>query len=49
MAETKAEAARSEREKASQHADIVIPAQIEKSKIETLAGSRCGKPDAQCA
>ena len=36
-AETKAEGARAEREKASQHADIVIPAQVEKSKIETLA------------
>ena len=36
-AETKAEGARAEREKASQHADIVIPAQVEKAKIETLA------------
>ena len=36
-AETKAEGARAEREKASQHADIVVPAQVEKAKIETLA------------
>jgi flotillin len=36
-AETKAEGARAERERASQLADIVIPAQVEKSKIETLA------------
>jgi flotillin len=36
-AETKAEGARAERERASQHADIVVPAQVEKSKIETLA------------
>ena len=36
-AETTAEKARAEREKASQHADIVIPAEIEKLKIETLA------------
>ena len=31
------EGARAEREKASQHADIVVPAQVEKAKIETLA------------
>ena len=35
--EQKAETARSLREKATQHANIVIPAEIEKSKIETLA------------
>ena len=34
-----------EREKASQHADIVIPAQIEKSKIETLAEADAEKTD----
>ena len=32
-----AEKARAEREQASQHADIVVPAEIEKLKIETLA------------
>jgi hypothetical protein len=36
-AETTAEKARAEREKASQHADIIIPAEIEKLKIQTLA------------
>ena len=36
-AETTAEKARAEREQASQHADIVVPAEIEKLKIETLA------------
>ncbi len=36
-AETAAEKARAEREQASQHADIVVPAEIEKLKIETLA------------
>jgi flotillin len=36
-AETVAEKARAEREQASQHADIVVPAEIEKLKIETLA------------
>ena len=35
--EQKAETARALREKATQHANIVIPAEIEKSKIETLA------------
>ena len=36
-AETAAEKARAEREQASQHADIVVPAEIEKLKIQTLA------------
>jgi flotillin len=36
-AETEAERARASREQASQHANIVIPAEIEKMKIETLA------------
>lgn len=36
-AETEAEKARANREQASQHANIVVPAEIEKSKIETLA------------
>ena len=36
-AEANAERGRSEREQASQHADIIIPAEIEKLKIETLA------------
>ncbi|MDC0156424.1 SPFH domain-containing protein [Verrucomicrobia bacterium] len=36
-AETQAERARADREQASQHANIVIPAEIEKMKIETLA------------
>ena len=35
--EQAAERARAERERASQHADIVVPAEIEKAKIETLA------------
>ncbi|MFP6885947.1 MAG: SPFH domain-containing protein [Opitutales bacterium] len=35
--EQTAEKARAERERASQHADIVVPAEIEKAKIETLA------------
>ncbi len=36
-AETEAEKSRSAREQASQHANIVVPAEIEKMKIETLA------------
>ncbi|MEJ6523314.1 MAG: SPFH domain-containing protein [Opitutales bacterium] len=36
-AEANAERGRSERDQASQHADIIIPAEIEKLKIETLA------------
>tara|TARA_Y100001934_G_scaffold8010_1_gene11131 strand:- start:344 stop:1750 length:1407 start_codon:yes stop_codon:yes gene_type:complete len=36
-AETQAEKARADREQASQHANIVVPAEIEKMKIETLA------------
>jgi flotillin len=36
-AETEAERARAIRDQASQHANIVIPAEIEKMKIETLA------------
>ena len=36
-AETQAEQARASREQASQHANIVVPAEIEKMKIETLA------------
>ena len=36
-AETDAEKARAAREQASQHANIVVPAEIEKMKIETLA------------
>jgi flotillin len=36
-AETQAEKARASREQASQHANIVVPAEIEKMKIETLA------------
>jgi flotillin len=36
-AETQAERARADREQASQHANIVVPAEIEKMKIETLA------------
>ena len=36
-AETEAERARASREQASQHANIVVPAEIEKMKIETLA------------
>ena len=36
-AETEAEKARANREQASQHANIVVPAEIEKMKIETLA------------
>ncbi len=36
-AETEAERARANREQASQHANIVVPAEIEKMKIETLA------------
>lgn len=36
-AEQIAEKARAERERASQHADIIVPAEIEKAKIETLA------------
>ena len=35
--EQKAETARSEREKATQYANVVVPAEIEKAKIETLA------------
>jgi len=35
--EKKAEMVRSEREKATQHANVVVPAEIEKAKIETLA------------
>ncbi len=35
--EQKAEAARAAREKATQYANVVVPAEIEKSKIETLA------------
>ena len=35
--EQAAEKARAERERASQHADIIVPAEIEKAKIETLA------------
>ncbi|MEE2808567.1 MAG: SPFH domain-containing protein [Verrucomicrobiota bacterium] len=35
--EKKAEVVRSEREKATQHANVVVPAEIEKAKIETLA------------
>ncbi len=35
--EQAAERARAERERAAQHADIVVPAEIEKAKIETLA------------
>ena len=35
--EQKAEAARATREKATQYANVVVPAEIEKSKIETLA------------
>ena len=35
--EMKAEQVRAEREKATQHANVVVPAQIEKAKIETLA------------
>lgn len=35
--ETEAEKARASRDQASQHANIIIPAEIEKKKIETLA------------
>jgi len=35
--ERKAEQVRAEREKATQHANVVVPAEIEKAKIETLA------------
>ena len=35
--EQQAEEARAKREKATQHANIVVPAEIEKAKIETLA------------
>ncbi len=35
--EQKAETVRSQREKATQYADVVVPAEIEKLKIETLA------------
>ena len=35
--ERKAEEVRAEREKATQHANVVVPAEIEKAKIETLA------------
>ncbi|MDP6860688.1 MAG: SPFH domain-containing protein [Verrucomicrobiales bacterium] len=35
--EKKAEQVRAEREKATQHANVVVPAEIEKAKIETLA------------
>ena len=35
--ERKAEEVRAEREAATQHANVVVPAQIEKAKIETLA------------
>ncbi len=41
--EQKAESARALREKATQHANIVIPAEIEKSKIETLAEAEAEK------
>ncbi len=36
-AEATAEVARAEREKASQHADIVVPAEVERERVRTLA------------
>ena len=44
-AETKARV-QEQREKVSQHADIVVPAQVEKAKIETLAEADAEKTSA---
>jgi len=42
-AEQQAETQRAEREKATQYADIVVPAEVEKQKIETLAEAEAEK------
>ena len=38
-AETEAERARAERDKAAQHADVVVPAEVERERIRTLANA----------